>query len=86
MTCLPTLPTTQVTAYGKTLIYSSGRSLKYRSDTTGGCENVERGDILVTVSNGGRTCQGDISQTVAPVGRMVTGSCALGPFTEYRKP
>lgn len=85
-TCLPTLTRTQVKGYGKTLVYSAGSSLKYRSDTTGGCEGVGRGDILVTVSNGGRTCQGDIARTIDQASRFPTGGCGIGPFTAYRKP
>ncbi len=86
LTCLPPLPTTHVEGYGSTLIYTVSRRQKYLSDTAGGCEGVGRGDILVTVSSGGRTCQGDISQTLDRGGRFPTGSCALGPFVEYRRP
>jgi hypothetical protein len=85
--CLPTLPSTmQVEAYGPTLLYTAGAGQKYRSDTTGGCESIARGDILVTVSNSGSTCRGDISRTVDRTGRFPTGSCSLGSFVEYRKP
>ena len=86
LTCLPTLPTKHVKAYGSTLVYVASPRLKYRSDTAGGCEGVGRDDILITKSNGGRTCQGDISQTIDRAGRFPTGSCALGPFVEYRRP
>jgi len=86
MTCLPPLPSTRVEAYGSTLVYVASPRLKYVSPTNGGCESIARDDILVTRSNGGRTCQGDISQTVDRTSRMPTGGCALGRFTEYRKP
>ncbi len=85
LTCLPTLPTAQVKAYGSTLVYVAGPGLKYRTDTTGGCEGIARGDILVTTSNQGQTCQGDISRTIDQAGHFPTGSCALGPFVEYRR-
>ncbi|MDE0879022.1 MAG: hypothetical protein OSB00_10235 [Sphingomonas bacterium] len=86
LTCLPTFPTKSVRSYGQSLVYVAGPRLKYVSRTAGGCEGVARNDILVTVSNGGRTCQGDISRTIDRTARFPTGGCALGPFTEYRRP
>ncbi|TPG13053.1 hypothetical protein [Sphingomonas oligophenolica] len=86
LTCLPPLPSAHVEGYGSTLVYSVSSRQKYRTETGGGCEGVGRGDILVTTSNGGRTCQGDISQTIDRTSRFPTGSCAFGPFVEYRRP
>lgn len=73
-------------AYGSTLVYKLASGEAYRSDTGGGCENVARGDVLVSVEYQGRPCAGDIIRTVDPYARIPTGSCALGPFTPYRKP
>ena len=84
-TCLPTRASTQVAAYGPTLVYTVSPRLKYRSDTAGGCEQVARGDILVTRSNEGRLCQGDIAQTLDQASRFPSGSCAIGAFVEYRR-
>ena len=83
--CAPlSMPPTSLKAYGSTLVYSVNRKLKYVNETGGGCEAVERGDILVTQSPTGRLCRGDIARTVMPGSRMPTGSCAMGSFTTYR--
>ena len=73
----------QLSAAGSKLIYRISRKLVYVSDTAGGCENVARGDALVTRQFSSRLCRGDIAQTVNFVARIPTGSCALGPFTPY---
>lgn len=78
--------TAQTSAYGDKLVYRFGGKLLYVSDTAGGCETVARGDILVTRQFSTQLCRGDIAQTVDRVARFPTGSCALGPFTPYRKP
>jgi hypothetical protein len=72
---------------GSTILYVQSPKLIYRNDTSGGCEGMERGDYIVTVSNGGRLCRGDIGRTFQPtVGNIPTGSCALGAFVPYSKP
>ena len=73
-------------AYGPTLIYRQGSGLAYRNDTTGGCENAARGDILVSIEHEGRPCSGDIVRTVDPYQHFTTGSCALGQFVPFTKP
>ncbi|WP_299424384.1 hypothetical protein [Sphingomonas bacterium] len=83
--CMTNYGSSSLKAYGSTLVYSVSKSLVYVNDTTGGCENVERGDILVTRSISGQLCRGDIGQTVTPGSRVPSGSCALGSFTTYRK-
>jgi hypothetical protein len=70
-------------AIGNKLIYRESRNRIYVSDTAGGCENVARGDALVTRQFGPRLCRGDIATTVDPVARFQTGSCAIGTFTPY---
>ncbi len=82
--CMDHYQPSSLKAYGGTLVYSVSKTLKYVNDTGGGCEAVERGDILVTKSNSGRLCRGDIGQTVMPGSRMPSGSCALGSFVTYR--
>ena len=84
--CLSNFQSTNLKNYGKTLIYRVSDGLKYRNDTAGGCEGIARGDILVTISNGGRLCRGDIGRTVQPVANITTGGCALGSFVKYSKP
>lgn len=75
----------QTRGYGPTILYIAGRDLIYRNDTTGGCENIARGDILVTRELQGRPCTGDIATTVDQTSRSVTGSCALREFVPYRR-
>ena len=82
--CMDNYQSSSLKAYGGTLVYSVSRKLKYVNDTGGGCEAVERGDILVTKSPSGRLCRGDIAQTVMPGSRIPSGSCALGSFVTYR--
>ena len=83
--CIDRYQATQTQAYGGTILYRVSRGLVYRNDTGGGCENMARGDILVTRSISGRLCRGDIGRTISPVSRAPTGSCALGSFVSYRK-
>lgn len=84
--CLPiSVRTEQTTGYGSTLLFRVSRGLVYRNDTGGGCEGVERQDILVTKSYSGRLCRGDIATTVQPTARITTGSCTLGSFTKYSR-
>jgi hypothetical protein len=84
--CLPlSYPDVQTTAYGATILYRVSSNLVYRNDTSGGCESMEHGDYIVTVSNEGRTCQGDIGRTFQPSVGIPTGSCALGRFVPYTR-
>jgi hypothetical protein len=80
----PSMQPSSLKAYGGTLVYSVSKKLKYVNDTGGGCEAVERGDILVTKSPSGRLCRGDIARTVMPGSHIPSGSCALGSFVTYR--
>jgi hypothetical protein len=87
-TCLPLTGTrqAQTEAYGRTILYRYSRGLIYRSDTSGGCERIARGDALVTRQVGGQLCAGDIATTFDAVARIQTGSCSFGPFIAYRRP
>jgi len=85
--CLPNHGRSDLRGYGGTLVYSVSPTLKYRNDTTGGCEGVGRNDdILFTRSNQGQVCAGDIAQTLDRGSRVYTGSCGLGRFVPYRRP
>lgn len=87
LTCLPTFARTDLRGYGSTLVYVVSKSLKYRTETNGGCDGVgRRDDILVTRSPQGRVCAGDIAQTLDRASRFPNGGCALGQFVPYRKP
>ncbi len=86
--CLPQPGRVQLSSrgFGSTIVYEVSRDLKYRNDTTGGCEGVGRGDILVTSTPTGRVCRGAIARTVDRGSAFHTGSCALGDFVPYRRP
>lgn len=81
--CITLLPTQQTKGYGPTIVYVVNRRLKYRSDTSGGCEAISRGDALVTRTTTSQLCQGDIATTVDTTSRTFSGSCSFGPFTRY---
>lgn len=86
MACMPRFNTAQVKAFGPTIVYSVSRTLKYRTDTAGGCERIARGDILVTRSPQSQICQGDIATTIDQGSRFMSGSCSFGPFVRYDRP
>jgi hypothetical protein len=86
MSCLSQLQSTNLEAYGPTLLYRVSRNLVYRNDTAGGCERAGRDDVLVTRSPTGQLCRGDIGQTFDRASRFPTGGCSLGDFVPYRKP
>ena len=73
-----------LSAYGDKLIYRVSSKLVYVNDSTGGCQGVARGDVLVTRQFQSRLCRGDIAQTITVPPAVPTGSCALGSFTPYR--
>jgi len=83
--CLDYVGSTSMKAFGSTLVYTANPNLKYVTNTGGGCEAVQRGDVLVTKSPTGRLCRGDIATTVMPQARVQTGSCAIGGFTVYKR-
>ena len=85
VSCMNDARNASIKAYGPTILYKVGRGLIYRNDTTGGCENIARGDILVTRTVLGQPCQGDIAHTVDSTSRAMTGSCSFGLFTPYKK-
>jgi hypothetical protein len=73
-----------LSAYRDKLIYRVDRNLVYVNDTGGGCQNVARGDALVTQRFQPQACRGDIAQTVNLPTGIYSGSCALGDFVPYR--
>jgi hypothetical protein len=73
-----------VTADG-VILYVGGRTKVWRNDVSGHCNGLSRGDIVVTKSLNGDLCEGDVVQTRATIGGMLTGSCTLGKFTPYTK-
>lgn len=83
--CLPPRRQSSLSSYGGKLVYRIDRGLAYVTDTSGGCEGVARGDILLTRSSMDRLCRGDIATTLDQGSRFPTGSCGLGSFTAWRK-
>ena len=86
-TCISQTQTsnTSVAAYGSTLVYTISPRLKYRNDTSGGCERVGDDDILVTSTPTAELCRGDIGRTVDRNSRFPSGSCSFGAFVPYRR-
>mgnify|MGYP004541822487 CR=1 FL=1 len=85
--CLPLTGRQQyrTEGYGRTILYRVGRNQVYRTETSGGCERIARGDALIVRQPGAQLCAGDIATTADLVSRFPTGSCSFGPFTEYRR-
>jgi hypothetical protein len=68
-----------------TILYVGGKTKVWRNDTVGSCTGLSNGDLPVVRSMSGRLCRGDIVQTRARIGGMMTSSCALGRFVPYSK-
>ncbi|MBX9797229.1 hypothetical protein [Sphingomonas sp.] len=84
--CIPTLRgDISSTTIGRTILYRVNRNQIYANETNG-CERAERGDALIVVNPvASQLCSGQIMQTVDVYNRFVTGGCALGQFTPYRR-
>ena len=73
-------------AYGEhTLIFRASRKLIWRTETSGSCDDVKRGDALVTRQYTSRLCKGDIARTANLQAGFSTGTCVIGEFVPYRK-
>ena len=72
-------------SFDGTILYVAGRNRVYRNDVVGTCPGLRRDDLVVVKTIGGQYCRGDIVQTRARTGGMLTGSCSLGEFTPYRR-
>lgn len=73
-------------AYGEnTLIFRASRKLIWRTETSGSCDDVKRGDALITHQFSSRLCKGDIARTANLQAGFSTGSCVIGEFVPYRK-
>jgi hypothetical protein len=75
----------EIRSFDGTILYVAGRNRVYRNNVVGTCPGLRRDDIVVVKTFGGRYCSGDIVQTRARTGGMLTGSCSLGEFTPYRR-
>lgn len=71
---------------GDTILYKYSRNNLYRSDTSGGCFGLSRGDAIVTKTVTGHICRGDIVQTVDLRDYIPSGSCTFGAFIPYKRP
>ena len=73
-------------AYGDhTLLFRASSKLIWRTDTSGSCEDVKRGDTLITHQYNSRLCKGDIARTANLQAGFQTGTCVIGEFVPYRK-
>lgn len=86
--CLPTPPQVLVNTriYGDTIVYRVSNDLKFRNDTSGGCDPDDQRSFIRTRAPTGRVCRGDIAESVDRSAQFTTGSCALGAFVPYRRP
>ena len=86
LTCIDPRRATDTTRVGDTILYKvNGREI-YRNDTNGGCYGLRSGDAIVTRSNNGELCRGDIVRTVDFVSHTESGSCVFGDFIPYKRP
>lgn len=84
--CVPNRDLNGPEAYGETtLIFRTGRSFIWRTETSGSCDDVKRGDALITHQFSSRLCKGDIARTADLRAGFSTGSCVIGEFVPYRK-
>ncbi|UZK65845.1 hypothetical protein [Sphingomonas sp. M1-B02] len=83
--CLRRGEANQIRSFGNSILYVAGRNRIWRNDVVGTCAGLARGDIVVTKSLGSDACSGDLVQTRAATGGMLTGSCSLGNFVPYTK-
>lgn len=73
-------------AFGEhTLIFRASRKLIWRTETSGSCDDVKRGDALITHQFTSRLCKGDIARTANLQVGFQTGTCVIGEFVPYRK-
>ncbi|NII58190.1 hypothetical protein [Sphingomonas aerolata] len=82
--CLNALGQKQVTSYGSTFLYRVNNGTIYRTETNGGCGDLDR-NILITRTPSGQLCRGDITNTIDRASRFPSGSCSFGEFVPYRK-
>src|SRR5690606_22536794 len=76
---------TQSLADGGILFGGDGDALVYVNRPGGGCPALTGGRFLVTRTPGAQLCEGDIAVVREIGGNIEVGSCALGPFTPYRR-
>ncbi|OYY91978.1 MAG: hypothetical protein B7Y45_00335 [Sphingomonas sp. 28-66-16] len=68
---------------GSTILYRVDRKLVYRNDTTGGCEDPNGMNALVSRNFGAQLCSGQIIASVDVRNNFTLGSCALRDFVPY---
>jgi len=73
-------------SYGdNTILFRTGNKLIYRTDTSGSCSGIGRGEALITRQWGSRLCKGDIARTADLTTGFQSGVCSFGEFVPYRK-
>ena len=84
--CLDTRTLEGPEGYGdSTLLFRDGRRRLYRTETSGSCNGIGRGDALITRQYGTRICRGDIARTADLTAGIPTGSCSFGAFVPYTR-
>lgn len=86
VTCVESRDLRGPEAYGETtLLFRASRKLIWRTETSGSCDDIKRGDALITNQFSSRLCSGDIARTANLQAGFSTGSCVIGEFVPYRK-
>lgn len=71
----------------QTIAFRDGGYRTYVAHLSPGCGQLASGGVLVTKSYGSsELCTGDIAQVMEGAGRMMIGSCSIGPITPYVRP
>jgi hypothetical protein len=73
-------------AAGRHLIFRVSPRLTYVNELTPGCDVGDPRQAFVLRSPATRACEGDIVQTVDPLGGAGGGACSLGKFVPYTRP
>lgn len=86
VSCISRSPTNSMTVIsGNVVLYRASSRLIYRNDLIGSCNGLTRGDTMIVRSYTAQSCRGDLVTSADLGSGVVTGSCALGDFTPYRK-
>ena len=83
--CIDMRKVTSTNVYGDAMLFKVRSAIKYRTDSSG-CPAQRVGLTIVTNSDHGRLCSGDVVGLQDLENGTVEGSCAVGEFMPYRRP
>lgn len=82
--CIPRGRSDGFQVAGRHVIFRAAGGVTYVSELSPGCPAGAR-QALVFRSISSRICQGEIAESVDPLGGAAGGSCSLGPFVPYER-